>query len=147
MFALLNEPRGAATTARMNALYPEVMTAIRKVSPKRTILLSPGDWGSVKAVAELRISSEWENVVVTAHCYEPFLFTHQGAGCTGGLTGTTGIVFPGPPLVPVVAANDGPERTKEWARAHNTAATESNLSRVPALSGLLAEAAVWWRRE
>lgn len=43
VFELINEPRGAATTEILNAVYAEAIRQIREISPTRTIIVGPGD--------------------------------------------------------------------------------------------------------
>lgn len=146
-FELLNEPRDAATSERMNALYPAVVAAVRAVDARRTLIVSPGDWGSLKALPELRLPRELRNLVATGHSYEPFLFTHQGASWTGNLTGTRGIVFPGPPDRPIAPAADAPEWVVRWVAEHNQRPEAENPCGPAAFAALVEAAAEWSRRE
>jgi endoglucanase len=100
-FELDNEPHQNATTAVMNPIYTRAIAEIRTTNPRRTIFVEPGSWGSVDELKNLVLPPD-NNVIVSVHCYEPFVFTHQGANWTGGLTPVTGIVFPGPPAAPLV---------------------------------------------
>ncbi len=146
-FELLNEPRDAATTARMNELYPAVIAAVRAEDPRRTIFVSPGNWGALKLVPELSLPRDIANLVATGHCYDPFLFTHQGASWTGNLNHTRGIVFPGPPPRPVTAADGVPDWVPGWLADHNTLPADKNPSGVSAFAGQVADAAAWSARE
>jgi len=101
-FELDNEPHAKATTAVMNPIYARAIGEIRKTNPRRTIFVEPGNWGGIDELKNLSLPPD-ENVIVSVHCYDPFLFTHQGATWTGGVTPVTGIVFPGPPRMPLAA--------------------------------------------
>ena len=77
---LLNEPRDALTTEVANPIYAETIAAIRRIDPQRIILVSPGKWGDIRELEKLRLPDGDDRIIVTVHCYEPFYFTHQGAG-------------------------------------------------------------------
>ena len=98
-FELINEPCDALTTEAANPIYQKTITAIRKTNPGRIIVASPGRWGSINELENLRLPDDDERIVVTIHCYDPFQFTHQGAGWVG-LQHLRGIVYPGPPATP-----------------------------------------------
>ncbi|HEX5400026.1 MAG TPA: glycoside hydrolase family 5 protein [Verrucomicrobiae bacterium] len=100
-FELDNEPHDRATTTVMNSLYARALAEIRENNPHRTIFVEPGNWGNIDELKNLVLPPDG-NVMVSVHCYDPFLFTHQGATWTGGTTPVTGIVFPGPPAAPLV---------------------------------------------
>ena len=59
----------------------------------------PRPWGIVGELDKLRLPDGDDRIVVTIHCYEPFQFTHQGAGWVG-FQDLRGIVYPGPPPTP-----------------------------------------------
>jgi aryl-phospho-beta-D-glucosidase BglC (GH1 family) len=111
-FELLNEPKDAATTEKMNTIYARVIPVIRRTNPDRTLFVAPGRWNSLDEVPKLRLPDSDRNLIVTVHSYEPFLFTHQGATWTGSATGTTGIVYPGPSWPPKKSGNSkrGPSK-------------------------------------
>jgi endoglucanase len=98
-FELLNEPYAALTTEVANPIYQKSIAAIRKIDPNRIIVVSPGQWGQVGELDKLRLPDADERLIVTIHCYEPFQFTHQGAGWAG-LKDLRGITYPGPPPTP-----------------------------------------------
>jgi len=147
VFELLNEPRDAATTERMNELYPAVIAVVRAEDPRRTILVSPGGWGGLAELPKLRLPRELKNIVATGHCYAPFLFTHQGASWTGESTRTTGLRFPGPPPVPASAGAGTPDWVAGWIHDYNTRPAETNPCGPAAFVGEIAAAAEWGRRE
>jgi endoglucanase len=100
-FELLNEPRDAATTVAINPIYAEAIRQIRQTNPHRTIFVGPGKNNSPGELPKLRLPDDDDNLIVTLHCYDPMLFTHQGAGWVGPDYKVTGIHFPGPPKKPL----------------------------------------------
>ena len=62
-----------------NRISQECIRRIRKITPTVKILVG-GYWNnSVAAVKDLAMPAD-ENIVYNFHCYEPLIFTHQGAG-------------------------------------------------------------------
>jgi endoglucanase len=143
-FELDNEPHDNATTALMNPLYAQAIALIRQTNPHRTLFVEPGGWGSINEMKNLVLPPD-DNVIVSAHCYEPFFFTHQGAGWTGGLTPVTGIVFPGPPAQPLVP--DPELRLQkyqlDWFHRYNTLPAAENPSSSQAFTGQLQYLCDW----
>jgi endoglucanase len=120
-FELDNEPHENATTAVMNPIYAQTIAEIRKTNPLRTIFVEAGGWGSIGEVKNLVLPPD-DNVIVSAHCYDPFYFTHQGASWTEGETPLTGIIFPGPPPRPLVPDPGKKLRNYylDWIEKYNT---------------------------
>jgi endoglucanase len=129
-FELLNEPKDAATTEVVNPIFAEAIRAIRKTNPGRTIVVGPGRWNSISELAQLHVPDDDPNILVTVHCYDPFVFTHQGASWAGNGDDRkqTGFVFPGPPKSPLhpasgLALSPG---FLDLIKSYNTRPTESN---------------------
>lgn len=141
-FELDNEPHDAATTAVMNAIYAEAISAIRKTNPQRTLFVGPGKWNGIGELKNLVLPND-DNVIVTVHCYDPFLFTHQGANWTGEDTKTTGLRFPGPPEKPLVPDASLKSWVRQWIEKYNTLPTAKNPSGPIAFEDLLKEAHDW----
>ena len=79
---------------------------------------------------------------MTVHNYEPFFFTHQGATWSGPDTKVTGILFPGPPLHPLVpdpALKLSPS-VINWLKAYNNEPKASNPSSRRAFAGSIDQA-------
>jgi endoglucanase len=127
-FELLNEPKDAATTAIMSPIYAEAIRRIRLTNPERTIFVGPGRWNSLDEVPSLTLPDHDANLVVTVHCYDPFLFTHQGASWTLPDTATTGIVYPGPPATPLTPHPSVTNNAwiMDWFNRYNTLPAEQN---------------------
>jgi len=128
-FELDNEPHENATTLLMNPIYARALAEIRQTNPKRTVFVEPGGWGNIGELKNLLLPPD-DNVIVSVHCYEPFHFTHQGAGWTTADVQQTGIVFPGPPAQPLVP--DPKLNLKpwvlDWIQKYNTLPTSQNPS-------------------
>jgi endoglucanase len=83
-YELLNEPDlsfggTAPTQAQWTALAQRMIDAIRAVDPTHTIIFGDTQWyaiGTLKA----RTPFADPNIIYAFHFYEPFIFTHQGAG-------------------------------------------------------------------
>jgi endoglucanase len=80
-FELLNEPLMSA--ADWNRLFPEVLTSVREVDPDRSVVVGGADASSVPGLRALELPAD-DRLVATVHYYEPFRFTHQGAGWLPG---------------------------------------------------------------
>ena len=143
-FELDNEPHENATTALMNPIYARAIAEVRKTNPSRTLFVEPGDWGGIGALKQLVLPPD-DNLIVSVHCYDPFHFTHQGAGWTTADVQQTGIVFPGPPKTPLVP--DPKLNLKpyvlEWIEDYNTLPTTENPSSPKAFEGKLKFLRAW----
>jgi endoglucanase len=144
-FELLNEPRDAATTQKMNPVYARTIAEIRKTNPRRTIFVGPGKWNQVDELKNLVLPADDNNLIVTVHCYEPFYFTHQGATWAGDDTKVKGIQFPGPPAKPLVpdASLKLNPWVVDWIHRYNTLPTAENPSSALAFTGKLELARAW----
>ena len=144
VFELDNEPHANATTALMNPIYAQAIAEIRKTNPRRTIVVEPGGWGGIAELNNLVLPPD-DNVIVSAHCYDPFYFTHQGAAWTDGQTPVTGIQFPGPPAQPLVPDPNLHLKNYQldWINKYNTLPAEQNPSSPLAFSDKLASIRAW----
>jgi endoglucanase len=144
-FELLNEPKDAATTEVINPIYAEAIHAIRRISPGRTIFVGPGRWNSADELNRLRLPDDDQNLIVTVHSYDPFLFTHQGATWSGPDTKVTGIAFPGPPRTPLkpdpnLKVN---KWVLDWVKQYNTEPTATNPCSPRIVQGVVDKAREW----
>lgn len=146
-FEILNEPRDAATTEVMNKLYPKVLAVIRASNPNRVVFVAPGRWNSLNEVEKLKLPAEERNVIVTAHSYEPFLFTHQGASWTGAETEVTGLVYPGPPAKPLKVPATVKAGRVGWFKDYNTLPAAENPSGPKAFRANMEKVKAWAARE
>lgn len=79
LFEILNEPHNKLTAELWNDLLPQALEIIRKTNPYRTVVIGAAEWGGIPGLLKLNIPTD-NNLIVTVHYYEPFKFTHQGAG-------------------------------------------------------------------
>jgi endoglucanase len=143
-FELDNEPHENATTAVMNPIDAMAIRQIRRSNPHRTIFVEPGDWGSISELKNLVLPPD-DNVIVSVHCYEPFMFTHQGATWAGPMPRQTGIQFPGPPATPLQPdpSLQLPKAALQWIHRYNTMPADKNPSSPIAFDGRLQYARQW----
>jgi endoglucanase len=143
-FELLNEPFNVATTALMNGVYAEAIRQIRQTNPNRTIIVGPGNYNSLDEVSNLVLPANDQNLMVAVHCYDPYYFTHQGAEWAYPDTKTTGVLYPGPPPVPL---QPDPSITHDWVltwfRQYNTYPTYSNPSSAASFKTRMKNAKAW----
>jgi endoglucanase len=144
-FELLNEPKDAATTEAVNPIFAQAISAIRQSNPNRPIFVGPGRFNSLDEVEKLKLPENDRNLIVTVHCYDPFLFTHQGASWTMPDTATTGIVYPGPPPSP---RNPNLSVTNKawvlkWIENYNRLPAEENPSSPNAFVARMEKVAKW----
>lgn len=79
LFELLNEPNSGVDTDLWNDLAASGLAAVRESNPTRRVVIGPAPYNAIGALPELRWPAD-ENLVLTVHFYDPFPFTHQGAG-------------------------------------------------------------------
>ncbi len=82
LFEVLNEPHGALTPDLWNAYFAEALAEIRKTNPTRAVLMDAPLYGGVAGVPLLKLPDD-PYLIVSPHYYNPFRFTHQGAGWVG----------------------------------------------------------------
>ncbi len=81
-FELLNEVTDKAYCEKWNAIARTCIERIRKIAPVTKILVGSYWNNSLASVKDLDPPYD-ENIVYNFHCYEPLLFTHQGAPWVG----------------------------------------------------------------
>jgi endoglucanase len=142
-FELDNEPHENAATALMNPIYARAIAEIRKTNPRRIIFVEPGDWGGINELKNLVLPPD-KRLIVSVHCYEPFFFTHQGAGWTH-LPKVTGVQFPGPPATPLVPdpSLQLPKGMSNWFHLYNTLPAAQNPSSPIAFESRLKYVRAW----
>ncbi|MCX7984824.1 MAG: cellulase family glycosylhydrolase [Bacteroidetes bacterium] len=92
-YEVLNEPQGISD-AKWNEIQQRVVAAIRTVDTIHTIVVGPANWNSYYNLSAMPVYSD-TNLIYTFHFYDPFVFTHQGAGWTSpSLVNLQGVPFP-----------------------------------------------------
>ena len=79
LFEILNEPKGALTPDRWNALLTAALAVIRHNNANRMVVIGPAASNTYPALDSLQLPEHDHNIIVTVHYYNPFSFTHQGA--------------------------------------------------------------------
>ncbi len=77
-FELLNEVTDPEYGPKWNAIAARCIERVRRIAPKTWILIG-GYWNnSIDALEDLDPPAD-DRIVYNFHCYEPVIFTHQGA--------------------------------------------------------------------
>ncbi|MCC7054442.1 MAG: glycoside hydrolase family 5 protein [Gemmatimonadaceae bacterium] len=114
LFELYNEPHGDMTAARWNMLLAQALAAIRAVDTARYVVIGPVGWNNASQLDNLALPSVDQRLLVTIHNYEPFTFTHQGAGWVG-LQDQVGVTCCS---LPQLAQLEAPlDRAQRWREA------------------------------
>jgi len=95
IFELLNEPEGNLKTAEWNSILKEALAAVRQSNPHRAVIIGPANWNDIKQLNSLELPKDDRNIIVTAHYYLPFRFTHQGAPWSPGAESWLGTKWAG----------------------------------------------------
>ncbi len=83
IFEILNEPHGNLNPDLWNEYLADAIDVIRESNPYRTLMIGTAPWGGIRGLKHLVIPEDDQNIIATVHYYEPFQFTHQGAGWAG----------------------------------------------------------------
>lgn len=78
-FELLNEVTLESYCKTWNAIAKKCIEKIRKISPAIRILVG-SYWNNSVSTVKYMDPPYDENIIYNFHCYEPLIFTHQGAG-------------------------------------------------------------------
>lgn len=144
---LLNEPNGALDHDTLTGVHAVGIAAIRKVDPKRILLVNPSQWASVRGLDRLFLPERDDRIIVSIHSYEPFEFTHQQADWVK-LGELRAIRYPGPPETPVAlppALREHPGLAA-WLDGYNTRPGRANPCGPAVFEALLDEAVAWSER-
>ncbi len=81
LFELINEPHttegGDLNMSTLTALQTAAIENIREISPERTVVVATAEWNGPWTLKNFNLT-EFDNIIVAVHSYEPMDFTHQG---------------------------------------------------------------------
>ncbi len=83
-FELLNEVTDKELCDKWNEISTKCIKRIRAIAPTIKILVGGYYNNSIEALKDLAMPYD-ENIVYNFHCYEPLIFTHQGAYWAPGM--------------------------------------------------------------
>jgi len=78
VFELVNEPIFRNNPEDWYKLQVQAVDAVRGADPERTILVASTGYNSVDTLVKMTPLPAG-NLIYSFHCYDPFIFTHQGA--------------------------------------------------------------------
>ncbi len=93
-YELMNEAV-ADDPEQWNNLIANAIKAIRKLEPKRTIVIGSNKWQQVQTFDVLKVPENDKNILLSFHFYEPFLLTHWHASWTNQKNYTGPVHYPG----------------------------------------------------
>ena len=133
-FEILNEPSDQLTADAWNSLLARAIALIRPSNPDRDIIVDGSNFAATISLEQLILPDD-PHVIASVHPYEPSLFTFQAQSWMAPEWGTPGVLFPGPPAVPIVplAAAQNVPWVAAWFASYNTAPAETNPSGVSAI--------------
>lgn len=77
-FELLNEVTDISFSEKWNEISRKCIERIRKIAPDIYILIGSYNNNSIESIESLELPYD-DKIVYNFHCYEPLVFTHQGA--------------------------------------------------------------------
>jgi len=116
-FEVMNEPHGKVTAEIWNDLQNKAIALIRKTNPNRAVLVAPVGYNRINQLRNLKLPSGDRNLIVSVHYYEPFQFTHQGAGWVKRKI-PTGTKWLGTDEEKAAIRNDF-EEARRWSKENN----------------------------
>lgn len=117
-FELMNEPHDQLTQARWQAVFPQVLAAVRESNPRRAVVIGPGNWNNVDVLPQLRLPEDDRMLIGTFHYYNPFKFTHQEAEWVEGSAAWKGTKWTGSPEELAAVQKDF-DKAAAWGKQFN----------------------------
>lgn len=78
-FEILNEPHDKMNNRNLLATLTPALEEIRKTNPDRPVIIGGEFWSGIDSLSTLPLPDD-PHIIPTFHYYDPFNFTHQGAG-------------------------------------------------------------------
>jgi len=116
---VINEPVFKGHEQDWLDFQPKLIAAIREGAPDHTIIATGTDWSNIGHMTRMQPLTD-PNLIYTFHCYDPHIFTHQGATWSEPFYPyIKGVPYPSSPekLKPLVDAQTNPE-AKEGLRRY-----------------------------
>lgn len=93
-YELMNEPV-ADDPEQWNVIVNNCLDVVRKLEPKRTIIIGANRWQAYDQVKNLRVPENDKNIIISFHFYNPFALTHYRASWTDQKDNPLKITYPG----------------------------------------------------
>lgn len=77
IFEILNEPE-FKSASQWRAVQGRLLKAVRSSAPGHAVVVTGHEWGGIQNLLDLAPYDD-KNLIYSFHCYDPHLFTHQGA--------------------------------------------------------------------
>jgi endoglucanase len=119
LFEMLNEPHDNLGPGLWDQFLKDVIDVIRETNPDKTLVIGTSPWGGFGGLEHLRLPENDRNLIVTVHYYNPFQFTHQGAGWAGEESSEwIGTTWTGTEEQKAAVDTDF-DMVQQWAEIHN----------------------------
>ena len=120
-YELMNEPV-ADDPEQWNTIVNNCLEVVRKLEPKRTIIIGSNRWQAYDQVKNLRVPEKDKNIIISFHFYNPFPLTHYRASWTEQKENPLKVYYPGYIVKKEDVEKLSPELQKRWgwlARSYN----------------------------
>ncbi len=118
LFELLNEPNNKLDAATWNQILAKNLAVIRPTNPNRLIVVGGVRWNGIRALSDLVLPDDDQNLVATFHYYDPMKFTHQGASWIQGSEPWLGTNWTGSDEE-TKALQGAMDKAAAWGQAHH----------------------------
>ncbi|HWH68725.1 MAG TPA: cellulase family glycosylhydrolase [Candidatus Sulfotelmatobacter sp.] len=120
LLEIINEPVFDHREEEWNTLNARLAGVIRQHAPQHTIVTSGPNWGGIDGLKKLKLLPD-KNVVYSFHCYDPFVFTHQGATWSSdAVKPLRGVPYPSSPeaVAPLLPELEASPASKKMVEAY-----------------------------